>query len=294
MEIDRIAALLTTHSHQDHMGGAAAILGEYQDMIDVFGFVKDDQFLETAYWARLSELIYQGLIQRNQLVRLECNPVPQIIWQDTKLNATLRVLAPLPVQNIQAEQHRNANATSAVLILDVRSHRIVFGADSALVEWQDIHAMFGKIACDVLATPHHGGTIHTDQAALDWLYNDALGARHAVISVGTTNTYGHPRADVVRSLRASGATVLCTQMTEQCSDDLESLRTSITPKTHVGASSNVKQLNLSGRSRNVRCAGTVRVKLVAGKLNIDNLSAHQVAVKNLPQKSKCPLCQLPC
>ena len=50
MGIDHIAALITTHSHDDHMGGATAILGEYQDMIDVIGFVKDDQFLATSFW----------------------------------------------------------------------------------------------------------------------------------------------------------------------------------------------------------------------------------------------------
>jgi len=82
MGIDRLAALLTTHTHSDHLGGATAILGEYQGRIDGIGFVQDDLFLDTRYWKRLSQCVADDTIRRNQLIRLECRRELQIVWDD--------------------------------------------------------------------------------------------------------------------------------------------------------------------------------------------------------------------
>lgn len=293
MGIDHLAALITTHSHDDHMGGATAILGEYQDMIDVIGFVKDDEFLATSFWARICELVREGTLQRNQLARLECNRSPQIVWKDETIQSALRVFAPIPFQNLQAEAEGNSNATSAVLILDVGERRIIFGADADLVEWRDIYSNFGPISCDILGVPHHGRRMHENQADLEWLYGEAIDADIAVVSVGTTNTYRHPREDVIHCLTEFGARVMCTQITSRCHDDLESVRSAMSfAKKYVGASSSTRKVTATGRSRSVPCAGTIRVDISQHAVSVESLEAHQSAVNLFASVTVCPLCRL--
>lgn len=297
MGIDRLAAILTTHSHSDHMGGATAILGEYGGRIDRIGFVQDDLFLDTAYWKRLSQWVDDKTIRRDQLVRLECSPNPQIIWPDASSRphapqgVALRVFAPLSVQNIQAQQQKNPNATSAVVILDVGKKRVVFAADSEMVQWQDIHRTHGTIPCDVLSVPHHGGAIHESPDDLSWLYRDALNPHVAVVSVGTTNSYGHPHEDVVRALTTCGATVMCTQITTRCSGDLESVRRNHLVQRYIGASSTTAEYTKAGNSRNVPCAGTIRVEVAPNQFVVESLAAHQSMVDQLPTNPTCPLCR---
>ena len=80
----------------------------------------------------------------------------------------------------------------------------------------------------------------------------------AVVSVGTSNTDGHPRRDVIQAMSARGIKVLCTQITRQCSDDLEFLRRVFCSRlliqvVHCPGKIRRRQEN----SRNVACAGTV-------------------------------------
>ena len=297
MGIEHLAAILTTHSHSDHMGGATAILGEYGDRVDSIGFVQDDLFLDTPYWKRICEWIEDGTIHRSQLIRLECSANPRVVWpndssrQSALQDAALRVFAPLPVQNLQAQQQQNPNATSAVLVLDVGTKRIIFAADSEMVQWQDIHQSHGTIPCDVMSVPHHGGAIHGSAAELAWLYQDAMNPGIAIISLGTTNTYGHPREDVVQALTSCGAIVMCTQMTKRCSEDLESVRRRHLVQRYLGASSTTPHYAAAGNSRSVACAGSIRVEISRDHLTVDLLSAHQSMVDKLPVHPVCPLCR---
>lgn len=291
MGIEQLAALITTHSHSDHLGGATAILGHFGESIDRIGFVQDDMFLGTAYWKRISQWLADGVLHREQLARLECNPTPQVIWRDRSLHAALRVFSPLPAQNLMAQQGKNPNATSAVLILDVGTQRVVFAADSELVQWQDIHRQHGCIPCGIMSVPHHGGRIHRSPADLVWLYQDAVRPGVGVVSVGTTNTHGHPREDVIKAIRATGGSVLCTQMTAQCSHDLEAVRKKHLTQRYTGASSITRQTTKAGRSRNIPCAGSIRVEVVADNMTIEPFTEHQRLVSTLPTRPACPLCR---
>ena len=62
------------------------------------------------------------------------------------------------------------------------------------------------LAVDVLKVPHHGSR-HQD---VGWL--TGLGARVAVVSVGADNDYGHPAAEALDPLVATGTEVLRTDL----------------------------------------------------------------------------------
>src|SRR4030095_3362809 len=52
---------------------------------------------------------------------------------------------------------------------------------------------------------------------LQWLFAEAIHCRGvAVLSVGTTNGYGHPQAQYIAALGETGAKVMCTELTHKC------------------------------------------------------------------------------
>ena len=294
MGVDHIASLVVSHSHDDHSGAGVAILGEYQDRIDRICFVQDDQFLQSPFWLRISELLRAEVLKKDQLVRLEVADRPQLVWQDRSLRARLRTFSPLASENLLAQEAGKQNPTSAVLFLDVGPRRVMFAADSEVAQWKEIRQSAGRRqACDILAVPHHGGATGSTEQELAWLLDEAIQANVAVISVGTSNTHGHPRADVVHAIRANGVRVMCTQITRKCSDDLESLRPAVLqPITIFGRSSPTRDLTQRGNSRNVACAGTVRATFIADDLVIDRFGDHQQAVDALASVASChPLCR---
>ncbi len=290
LRIDRIVRLITSHSDNDHTGGAISILSHYQDAIDELHVVQDHKWLESKYWQRIEDLCRRNVLSENQIVRLELNPAnsPKTLWRDGK--SSLALYSPTFVQNQRSQAAGNANATSAVIVLDHLGKRVVFAADSEIPQWKKIHADHGQIHCDILAVPHHGGEIHDTATDLQWLYEQALRTQFAVISVGTKSNPKHPRQEVVRALIAQGAKVMCTQITTLCHPTPTSIGYGVLqPQTHLGRSldGTLKQR----RPKCVACAGTVLATISRNGLVIDRVTEHQMAVDRLTSKQGTPLCR---
>ncbi len=289
MGVEHIECLIVSHNDVDHIGGAVSVLGAFQDRISKICFVQDHKFLRSAFWGRISELWKSGQLTADQLVRLEVSDTPQEIWADDAKSFKLRTYSPAAIENLTAQEAETPNPTSAVLFLDVRGQRIIFAADSEVAQWREIHRKCGRrMKCEVLSVPHHAGRSHNNSDDLEWLFDHALDVGVAVISVGTTNTHGHPRQDVVTAMTNRGTKVLCTQITRRCHSDLESLRPGVLhPQTFLGRSSPVRDVTSGGNSRNVACAGTVRVEATDVGLIVDRLNDHQRAVDQLAQNPQC-------
>lgn len=296
--VEYLERLIVSHSHNDHIGGAVSIMGAYQDRVGKYCFVQDHLFLESAFWNRLKDLYATARITRDQMVRLEVEEKPQVVWKDESKSIRLQTLSPSAAENLMAQDGEKPNATSAVLFLQSGVHRVIFAADSEVPQWKEIHRSSGrKLHCDVLAVPHHAGKMHSSRRDLKWLYEDVLSASTAVVSAGTSNTHGHPRSDVIEAMTASGLHVLCTQITRRCNGnarDLEHLRPGVLrPQIHLGRSSATTDLTAARHSRNVACAGTVRVEITSAGLMVERLTEHRRAVDRLPRNvTACPLCRV--
>ena len=291
--VQEIDCLVISHSHDDHLGGGLSILGAYQDRIKKICFVQDDKFLNTPFWARLSELLKSFRIRSEQLTRLESTEEPQLVWQDNLHHARLRTYSPSCAENLIAQSRGQQNATSAILILDAHSSRIVFGADSEVEQWREIHRKNGRTDCDLLAVPHHAGKMHNDKEDLEWFLDHGVSMSAGIVSVGTANQHGHPREDVIKNMTARGIKVLCTQVTKRCVSNLEAMRPGVlNPVVHLGRASAKRDLTSSGHSRNVACAGTICALISDQGIHIDRLDEHQLAVDKLASLSGCsPLCR---
>jgi beta-lactamase superfamily II metal-dependent hydrolase len=294
MGVECIPRLIVSHSHKDHIGGAVSILGEYQDRIEKICFVQDDLFLASAFWLRISEFLKSGILTKDQLCRLESTDQPQLVWSESSTSAKLRTFSPSAAENLDAQGSGKQNPTSAVLFLDVKKHRIIFSADSEVTQWQEIRRKYGqRYPCNILAMPHHAGEINGTKEQIQWLFNEAINPRVVIVSVGTNNTHGHPRANVIQTISALGIKVICTQITKQCCDNLESLRPGVLqPLTHFSRSSPTQDVNSRGNSRNVACAGSVRAIVSDEEIVVDRLDEHQRAVDTLANlKQGHPLCR---
>lgn len=291
--IDRIVRLITSHSDNDHIGGAIAVLGDYQDRIDEVHVIQDSKFLATKYWQRIQSLNADGVLLDSQIKRLEIpEEKPKILWQEGEAKLTL--LSPCFMENQIAQRAMSTNATSAVLVLEQLNSRIVFAADSVIEQWRKIYDRRDQkpISCDILCVPHHGGQIGDSDTDLRWLYNEALRTNVAIVSVGGRKTPKHPRKEVIRALTDSSAKVMCTQITSQCHGDLESVRPSIlSPMTLIGKSHDAhsrKQI----RKKCIGCAGTVLATLDSNGCTVKRLAEHQLAVDLMTKSPQAtPLCR---
>ena len=298
MKVESIDCLIISHGHEDHIGGAVGVLDAYQDRIAKFYCVRDHLLLSSVFWKRLRALCDSEKIASDRICRIETldRGLPKQIWDDPAIAAQLLIYSPTFPENMVADEDETPNPTSGVLILDVRGMRLIFAADSEVGQWREIHRKAGKLNCDVLGVPHHAGRFHSDAADLKWFFDESISATVAVISAGTSNTHKHPRTDVVSAMKGQGTSILCTQFTPQCNGNdrnLEFLRPGILrPQVHLGRSSPIEDLTDAGYSRNVACAGTVRVEITSNGLNVDRLTEHQKAVDALAARSShCPLCR---
>ena len=211
--------LVVTHNHADHSAGAAHILTAYRRRIGQIWMLYDTVLTGSHFWDRLNEEQGAGHLRRDQLRRLECQAGQYEIYHDNEV--LLSVISPDLLGNLHAVRDGNPNATSGILVLKHASRQVVFAGDSTIEEWRVIHENRGgqPIRCMLLTVPHHGGRIWEPRrsnesdvahdarvaAELDWLYTQAIIAEVGVVSVGTSNSYGHPR---VRSSVRSDETVV--------------------------------------------------------------------------------------
>ena len=313
LQINRIAVLVLTHNHIDHIGGTIDLVLEYRKLIDRVCFLQDCDAADMES-SDVIDFLAQEQSQGNipdpvPLMRSDLNRFLYPLDGNTEANGlSLEILFPNMFQNIRGQASGNQNQTSGVLLLHCGGRRILFPGDAELDAWKVINEERKKpIECDVLAVPHHGGQIvrHArsgeDYAALheairpdlDWLYRECIRCRYAIVSVGTSNNYQHPIPPHVEAICAAGGDVICTQITQRCHEDLESLRPGVlSPLKHSGHSQPDRVLTSKDESRDVACAGTVLVQIGPDVVSVERFSEFRSAVDaKLSPPAGHPLCQ---
>lgn len=300
LQVAELTVLALSHLDDDHSGGAPGIMTEFRGRIGKICYPNDHRTPDTRFWEALQDEIDSKDIEHDQLVRLEYEDRPKGIWRSAALGAELKLFSPSYGENQMALRREDPNATSGVLVFKMGNRRIVFPGDSTLEQWQEIHRRMGQsLPCDIIAVPHHAGVIWPNgwantriQSELQWLYSVAVQPKHAVISVGTSNTDRHPRPEVLGILRGLGVKILCTQITEQCSTPLERHRPGILPLILPGRSQSITALTTSGNSRDLACAGTIVADISSAAVGIRRIALHQQSVNAIQgMTGGSPLCR---
>ena len=214
--VDDIDCFVCTHPHEDHIGGADMILGEY----NVERLIMPETESSTVTVTKLLDAL-----EASDAVYTE--PVVGDVY--TSGGFAFTILAP------DESVADDSNNSSIVLRLDYGSTSFMFTGDAEAESEACILAEFSpsELDCDFLKLGHHGSTTSTTEEFLD-----AVSPEYAAISCGEGNSYGHPHREILELLESRGITgdkLLRTDLDGTCviysdgeriSTDIDSLLTS--------------------------------------------------------------------
>lgn len=181
-KVEKLDYLVLTHPDSDHIGGAPVIITKFQiDKVFVSNFEKDTK-------------TYLKLIQSLDNKRLKYT-TPKAGTQYSLGSATITILAP-------NDEYDNPNDASVALLVENGENRFLFTGDAGEDAEQDMTQNGLSLAADVYKVGHHGSRTATSED-----FFEAVNPSCAVISCGEGNSYGHPHAQTLNTLRANGVKV---------------------------------------------------------------------------------------
>ena len=187
--IEELDYVISTHAHEDHVGGLGEVLSEFTVTNTVFAPEKGAD--TDCYRDFLSAVAAQELTLT----------VPEAGSELSFGSSTLTFITPLSVAV------PGTNNTSLVIKIEYGETSFLFAGDIERDAESGVLDTGRDISADVLKIAHHGGATSTTYPFLREVMPEI-----AVISVGNDNSYGHPTEEVLSKLRDAEVTVYRTDM----------------------------------------------------------------------------------
>ncbi|MBN2104310.1 DNA internalization-related competence protein ComEC/Rec2 [bacterium] len=168
--IRKIEAVILTHSHNDHAGGLISLVNAF----------KIDQFI-------VSDTLASGKPMHELLETIHTKQIPikLITALDSLIFPGAHFYFLSPDQTMS--HHRNVNNRSVVALLLFGKHRFLFMGDAETPAENRLCQSFESLSADILKIGHHGSHTASSQTFLN-----RVQPKHAIISVGKNNRFGHP------------------------------------------------------------------------------------------------------
>lgn len=180
MGITTIDHLILTHPHSDHIGGASALIDNFE--------------VKEMYMPRMTHNIktFKNLVEKMEENDLYFNEAKSGVT--IKLGSGSSIYFLSPTKGMPLDDLDNSDA---VCMLKSNGKKVLFTADV----WDEIELMLipriGDI--DILKIAHHGSYKGT---AEETLY--LCEPEYAMIGVGEDNSYGHPSKETIKKLNKYG------------------------------------------------------------------------------------------
>lgn len=172
--------LILTHSHQDHAGGAGALVSA----IPVKTIITTREQMTPA----IRSLVYH---------KQDGTIIPAYAGQSILLDGVTVEIVHAPLAATRA-----GNEVSAVIRVSFGNHSFLLTGDLEAKQEANLIGTGQLDNCTVLKVGHHGARTATSEEFLD-----KIRPSHAVISVGQDNRYGHPHPSVVKRLEAKSISI---------------------------------------------------------------------------------------
>lgn len=176
--VSQIDYLILTHPHEDHIGGAAQVIGNF----DVRNVIMPDAVSDSASFSKLLDAM-----EDKNISGILAEPGSEYTLGELKIT----ILAPL------SDEYEDTNNYSIVLRADYGEDSFLFTGDAETPVEKELLTAYPShmLDCDVLKVGHHGSTTSSSAAFLD-----AVTPEIAVIEVGKDNDYGHPKEKILSRL----------------------------------------------------------------------------------------------
>lgn len=180
--VEKLDYLVLTHPDSDHIGGAPVIITKFNiKKVFVSNYEKDNK-------------TYQKLIQALDDKKLKYI-TPEVGAKYYLSTAVITILAP-------NKEYDNPNDSSVSLIIQNGNNKFLFSGDAGEDAEEDILDNGIDISADVYHAGHHGSRTSSSKDFIK-----AIAPDYAVISCGEGNSYGHPHAETLNTLRTNGVKV---------------------------------------------------------------------------------------
>ncbi len=184
-----IDTILGTHPDKDHIGGLVDVLKRYT----VSQIITTENTGETM----VASTFQKGLVQEGATVTMARTGQVYQLGAST----TLTIFAPA---NNPAMLESNTASIVVKLTYGEVDFMLTGDAPSSIEEY--LVTTYGdKLQSEVLKLGHHGSKTSTSENFIN-----TVAPRYAVVSAGKDNSYGHPHATVVETVKNQGATLVST------------------------------------------------------------------------------------
>ena len=178
--IDTIDYLILTHPHEDHIGGADAVIENC--------CVKNVIMTSFTVTGRTYDNLLDALEKSEETNVIECQAGAEYAVGEMKI----KLLGPDPT-----ELGDDANNSSIITKITYGESSLLFTGDAESSVEKHLIAQWGQeLDCDFLKMGHHGSsTSNCDD------FVDAVSPYMSVVSCGKDNSYGHPHREIVSMLK---------------------------------------------------------------------------------------------
>lgn len=174
-----IEYFILTHPHEDHIGGADAVIGACK--------VKNVIMTEFTSSSRTYENVLDALEASTDTNVIECEAGAEYNIGEMKI----RLLGPDP-----DDLGNDTNNSSIITKITYGRTSMLFTGDAeAAVESDLIEIWGGELDCDFMKLGHHGSTTSNTDG-----FMDIVTPYIASISCGVDNSYGHPHREILEML----------------------------------------------------------------------------------------------
>lgn len=186
--VSKIDFLVSTHPHEDHIGGLDIIVDRFKIGKIFLPKVNDKMTPTTKTYEDFLTAVKEGGY------KLTATKAGDIILDEQNLK--IECLAP------GTDNYKSLNDYSVVLKITYGSTSFLFMGDAESVSEKEMLENAEALKADVLKVGHHGSHSST---GTDFL--SAVSPEYAIICCGADNSYGHPHDETLSALTAAGITV---------------------------------------------------------------------------------------